>query len=111
MSATRSSGLLLERYAGIRLAVNAIRTRLIDSLTGPLNQALRAHFNSIQQDPCQIHHYQPSSERRDKWWNKHWVIYRFFLGLGHIVEESEVFQVLKQSNEVYDFPTGSFGLF
>ena len=43
MSATGSLGSLLERYAGIRSAVNAIRTRLIDLLTGPSNQALRAH--------------------------------------------------------------------
>ena len=38
MSATGSLGLLLERYAGIRSAVNAIWTCLIDSLTGPLNR-------------------------------------------------------------------------
>ena len=41
MSATGSSGSLLERYAGIRSAVNAIQTRLIGSLTGPSNRALR----------------------------------------------------------------------
>jgi len=51
MSATGSSGLLLERYAGIRSAVNAIRTRLIDSLTGPLNRALRARFNKCNVIP------------------------------------------------------------
>jgi len=42
MSATGSSGLLLEHYAGIRSAVNAIRTRLIDLLTGLSNWALCA---------------------------------------------------------------------
>ena len=42
MSATGSSGSLLECYAGIRSAVNAIRTHLIDSLTGPSNRVLRA---------------------------------------------------------------------
>ena len=46
MSATGSSGSLLERYTGIRSAVNAIRTRLVDSLTGLSNRALRTRFNS-----------------------------------------------------------------
>jgi len=46
MSTTRSSGSLLERYTGIRSTVNAIRTRLIDSLTGSSNQVLRARSTS-----------------------------------------------------------------
>ena len=47
MSATGSSGSLLERYASIRSVVNAIWTRLIDSLTSPSNRVLRACSTNI----------------------------------------------------------------
>ena len=46
MSTTGSSGSLLEHYAGIRSAVNTIRTRLVDLLTGLSNRALHACFNT-----------------------------------------------------------------
>jgi len=79
MSATGSLGSLLERYAGIRSAVNTIRTCLVDWLTGPLNQVLCARFNRKRMNEREhsVNHgvWQSTEEKMEKMNNK-WYVWK-----------------------------------
>ena len=73
----------------------------------PPNQVnhVRQEFRGPRTRQCQ-----PPSQRRGKRWNECRVGHWFVQTINPVVDECEVFQVLKHSNEVDYLPTVPFGL-
>ena len=60
-------------------------------------------------NPRETCHYQSTSQWRGRERNECQVIRWFFQKIDSTVEKFEVLQVLKQSNEIHNLPTGLFG--